>query len=84
MVPISNDVSHIKERIRQYIEKDTNGKYKCTICGKEAAIEMKNAKQNLEKHVETHLEGLSFPCQLCGKTFRSKHNFDNHKYKFHG
>ena len=85
LVQTSDDVvSEVKERIKQYIEKDANGKFRCSVCGKEAVGEAKNAKTNLEKHVETHLEGLSFPCQLCGKTFRSRHSFNNHKYKFHG
>ena len=76
-------VSEVKERVKQYMEKATNGKFRCTICGKEAVGEVKNAKTNLMNHVETHLEGLSFPCQLCGKTFRSRNAFNIHKTRFH-
>ena len=83
LVSTSEDFSEVKERVKQYMEKATNGKFRCTICGKEAVGEVKNAKTNLMNHVETHLEGLSFPCQLCGKTFRSRNAFNIHKTRFH-
>ena len=79
----SEDVKEVKERIKQYIEKNADGKLKCKICGKEAVGGVTNAKNNLMNHVETHLEGLSFPCQLCGKTFRSRKAVSNHKTRFH-
>ena len=79
----SEDVNEVKERIKQYIEKNADGKLKCKICGKEAVGGVTNSKNNLMNHVETHLEGLSFPCQLCGKTFRSRKAVSNHKTRFH-
>ena len=85
MVPISSeDVSEVKERVQQYIERDADGNFICTICGKEGVGKNPGtAKCNLERHIETHLEGLSYPCQLCGKTFRSVNSFKVHKTKFH-
>ena len=83
MVPISSeDVGAVEARntVQQYIETDAEGNMKCTICGKEA---VGGKKWNLENHIETHLEGLSFPCQLCGKTFRSRNAFNIHKTRFH-
>ena len=81
LVPISSaDVSEFKERVQQYIERDADGKVKCTICGKEGIGKNPGtARCVLEKHIETHLEGLSYPCQLCGKTFRSRNSFTTHK-----
>ena len=29
-------------------------------------------------HVETHIEGLSYPCPVCGDTFRSRQSLSNH------
>ena len=75
------DISELKRTIEQYIEKDADGKFACTLCGRKGVGEAKNARSNLERHIETHLEGLSFPCQLCGKTFRSTNSFKTHKYK---
>ena len=34
----------------------------------------------IRKHAEIHIEGLSFPCQLCGDTFRSRYNLANHRF----
>ena len=37
VVPISStDVNDVRKTVQQYIETDSNGKLKCTICGKEA------------------------------------------------
>ena len=85
MVPISSeDVSEVKERVQQYIERDADGNVKCTICGKEGKGKNPGtARCVLEKHIETHLEGLSYPCQLCGKSFRSINAFGVHKTRFH-
>ena len=38
---------------------------------------------HLKNHIETHLEGLSFPCQLCEKTFRSRNALSIHKTRYH-
>ena len=45
----------------------------------------KSAKTNcqIRKHAEIHIEGLSFPCQLCGDTFRSRIALSNHKINKH-
>ena len=75
------DISELKRTIEQYIERDADGKFTCTLCGRKGVGEAKNARSNLELHIETHLEGLSFPCQLCGKIFRSRHALKNHKYR---
>ena len=58
--------------------------YVCQVCGKEG--ESKNIKSHIEAR---HIEGLLIPCNLCGKTFRSrstllKHNFRNHQQSQHG
>ena len=86
VVPISStDVSDVRKTVQQYIETDSNGKLKCTICGKEALgnLHPTTARHSLEKHIETHLDGLSFPCQLCGKTFRSRNALNIHRTRNH-
>jgi len=51
----------------------------CTVCGKEGL------GRNIIDHIEAnHLEGVSIPCNSCGKIFRSRnaqrlHNAKNHK-----
>ena len=85
--PISTEnIDEIRKTLQQYIETSADGILKCTICGKEASCPPsapRVGRRNLENHIETHLEGLSFPCQLCGKTFRSRNSYNVHKTKSH-
>ena len=58
------DETQIQMKIQELIE-DRNGKKQCKVCG------YSNVK-NLGRHVEVHIQGLSYNCQTCGKTFRYK------------
>ena len=52
--------------------------YKCSLCGKEAP------QTNLRNHIEAnHLEGISVPCNLCEKSFRSRNALAFHKHSYH-
>ena len=52
--------------------------YKCTLCWKEAP------QTNLMNHIEAnHLEGISVPCNLCEKTFRSRNALAKHNQRFY-
>ena len=53
------DISELKRTIEQYIERDAGGKFACTLCGRKAVGEAKNARSNLERHIETHLPGVA-------------------------
>ena len=50
----------------------------CKKCGKS-----NKSKSNLKKHVETHIEGLSFPCQLCDMVFNNRNSLYHHNSSFH-
>ena len=75
----SEDVKQIDDKIEEYIVKDDNGKYKCNFCGKLGD----KSRSHIKNHIETHFEGLSFPCQLCGKIFRSRNQLSKHKHHIH-
>jgi len=50
----------------------------CNICGKEGK------GFNIRVHIEAkHLEGVSVPCNICKKVFRSRHSLGMHKKRFH-
>ena len=87
VAPISSEnIDEIRKTLQQYIKTGADGNLKCTICGKEASCPPsapRVGRRNLENHIETHLEGLSFPCQLCGKTFRSRNAYNIHKTRSH-
>ena len=52
--------------------------YLCKVCGKEGH------GGNIKKHIEAnHLEGLSVPCNLCEKRFRSRNGLRQHKVVYH-
>ena len=58
-----------------------NGKQRasvCQVCGKEGQTSL------IKDHIEAnHLEGISIPCNLCEKTFRSRKTLRHHKLHQH-
>ena len=80
LVTNNSDIStkEIDEKLSEYIVKGEGGVYTCEYCGKTARDSF-----NMRRHVETHMEGLSFPCQSCDKIFRSRHSLATHKSKYH-
>ena len=73
----TQDKHEIDMKVKELITKE-NGMFKCNSCGK-----VGGDIRNMQRHVETHIDGLAYPCQLCGKTFRSKNLFSNHRSRFH-
>ena len=65
----------IEGKRRELYEKD-NGVWRCLACDYTSAS-IKSSQVRL--HVETHLDGLCFTCDICNKEFRSRHMFYQHK-----
>ena len=58
----------------------SDGHWTCSVCGKTTGIN----KCNLEAHIESnHIEGLTFSCNKCGQTFKSKNSMKKHEYTIH-
>ncbi len=70
MIDASN--TDVNQMYQELIEKE-GGNYRCTVCEKSMGH-----KANMERHVETHMTGLSYDCKLCGETFRSRHTLKHH------
>ena len=81
---INGDQQEINMKVDEHIGTRQDGKLKCLLCGKlgngnRPAIQ----KQSMRNHVETHLDGISYQCQFCEKTFRSRDAFRFHKSRNH-
>ena len=59
------DMAEVDEKIQQLMEK-RNGRHHCKACDYSTTRSC-----NIKEHAERHIDGLSYPCQLCEKTFRS-------------
>ena len=70
-----NDMSEVEDKVDQLIEK-IYGKYYCKSCEYSS-----QRRSNVREHVEIHIEGLSYSCQFCDKTFRSKGGLRHHLCK---
>ena len=73
VVPLDTNKEDLKAHLESMMVKAEDGEIKwiCKVCGK--STQGKNwghAKSNLRVHVETHMEGLSYPCNQCGKVSR--------------
>ena len=73
------NLSEVNEQIEQNFSKNLDGTFSCQICGKNSGKWLTHIKN----HVETHLEGLSFNCPMCEKTFRSRNALSIHKHRHH-
>ena len=74
-----SSVDEVEQKVTEYLGRNENGDYVCKFCGKDGVKHIRNMKN----HIETHLEGISFACSLCGKQLRSRNSLNNHKSVYH-
>ena len=77
VVANSTSFEETKQVVDQMILKDGDS-WLCKTCNK-------TAKSNcqIRRHAEIHINGLSFPCHICGKIFRTRDVLSSHKVNFH-
>ena len=73
----TNVYEEAKRAVDQLVMKVGNS-WVCKTCDKST-----NTNCQIRKHAEIHIEGLSFPCQLCGDTFRSRNVLSMHRRAKH-
>ena len=71
--PDTNVYEEAKRAVDDILMKDGDN-WVCNVCNKSST---KNC--DMRKHAELHIKGLSFPCQLCKETFRSRTKLQTHK-----
>ena len=71
---VDKDVARI---VDEMIVKQDNF-WNCTVCQFKSTN-----RSHLKEHVETHIEGLEYPCNNCGKIMRSSAAFRVHLKKCH-
>ena len=67
-----------EEKIKELYER-VDGEWRCLTCDYTTT----NGSGNVKRHVETHIIGLSYSCNLCHKEFRLKNSLNFHKYNVH-
>ena len=88
----SGDLAALDQKVKSMMERSqnmiSNGKQAdgtpkrataliCKVCGKEGA------PNSMRHHIEAnHLEGISIPCDYCGKIYSSRASLSDHKRKF--
>ena len=84
LVAPGTTMENVKIKLDSLMEEANDGVHvwKCTVCCK--TVKGNDARKDMRRHIETHLEGLSYPCQQCGIVSRttcalSKHVSRNHR-----
>ena len=78
------DIQTLDEKVRSLMQKSQNLAKRgdrradmCTVCGKEGE------SSSIISHIEAnHLEGVSIPCNNCGKIFRYRYGLGKHYAKW--
>ena len=73
-----SDISELEQTIEQNLLRDDDGMFRCAMCSK-----ITKNRGHLKEHIETHIEGLSFPCQYCLKPCRTRASLRVHQYSAH-
>ena len=68
------NIEELDIEIEKRLEKQADGKWMCLTCGR-----IYKNKGHLKEHVETHIDGLKFPCQNCDKVLRSRNTLRSHR-----
>ena len=74
----SDNISDVNEQIKENVLRNADNMWECIVCCKSFTH-----KKHANQHAETHLEGLSFNCPICEKSFRTRNALAIHKHKNH-
>ena len=86
LVAADTSVEDLRVKLDSMMEEHYDGEYtwKCTVCGKATkGSDNGIARRDMRRHIETHMEGLAYPCNQCGKVSRSSNALKTHITKYH-
>ena len=90
IVPVNDNsgvvtIEDLKAMLDSMMESIDEGehKWKCTICGKATKGTVSIARSEMRSHIESHYEGLTYPCNQCGKVSSSIKSLTIHISKIH-
>jgi len=63
----------VEQQIECLYEKQADGGFLCLTCGY-----LNRLKQNMQKHVETHIDTPGYICNYCFKQFKTKNSLNTH------
>ena len=75
-MPEDSSLEDVKMKVLEYYEKDEGGNSRCKFCDR--VMKGKNHIQDMKRHIETYLDGVSYSCKIRGKQFRSSNYLYNH------
>ena len=71
-----SNIDELDSTIDNEIFKNSDGFWQCRRCPK-----FSSKRCHIKEHFETHITGISFPCQYCDKICRSRKNLRDHQYQ---
>ena len=85
IVAANTNMEDLRVKLDSMMEKIEDGEYKwkCTVCGKANKGRTGIARQDMRRHIETHMEGLAYPCNQCEKISRSSRALIDHVSRHH-
>ena len=79
---VNADMDNLKVQINSMMQRvadnDGENKWRCTVCAK-----VIKGQRDMGRHIETHIEGVSYPCNLCGAVKRSSNALNIHMTRDH-
>ena len=80
IIAVDSNSEDLQAKIESMMEStsDEDFKWRCTMCGKTT-----KKRQEMTRHIESHIDGVTHPCNQCDKVSRSSNALIMHKSRTH-
>ena len=86
LVSDDSTMEDLRVKLDSMMERVYTGEFqwKCTVCGKGTkGNNLGSSRKDMRRHIETHMEGLAYHCNQCGKVSRSSNALKTHNSSYH-